>query len=243
MRSKKVIPALSLTMLCLLTPLTAWCGSFTVSPVRIQVSASRPNAILQISNRDDQPVTIQAHVVTWSFENQADIYVNSDDIMLNPPIATIGAHQSQLIRLGSRHPNQGAQEISYRLIVEEVPPPPQSGFRGVQTILRLSIPIFAVPKTTTSARLKWQAARTADSRLLVTATNQGSAHIQIKALDVASAESTEDYLKGIPPTYLLPKQQREWVIADERARTANRIKVIAVTDAGVSHEIVDVTPQ
>ncbi len=238
----KTLPTLTWTIFCLLAPISAWCGSFTVSPVRIQVSASRPNGIMQITNRDEQPVTIQAHVVAWGFDNQKDVYTDSDDVMLNPPIATIGAHQSQFIRLGLRHPNEGAQERSYRLILEEVPPP-RTAFRGVQTVLRLSIPIFAVPKATISAQLKWQAVRTADSRLRLIATNRGSAHVQIKSLDVASAESADDYLKGVPPAYLLPNQQREWVVPDDRAQTVSRVKVIAVTDAGVSHEIVDVTPQ
>lgn len=243
MQAGKIKSALSLTILLLMASAPGWCGTFTVSPVRIQVSASRPNAILQVTNRDDQPLTIQAHIVAWSFDTQNDIYTDSDDVILNPPIAVVGAHQSQYIRLGLRHANQGGQERSYRLILEEVPPPPRPGFRGVQTILRLSIPVFAVPKTATSAQLKWQAVRDGNAGLRVIAANHGSAHVQIKSLDVAGAESPDDYLKGVPPAYLLPNQQREWLIQDERARSAQRIKVIAVTDAGVSHEIVDITPQ
>lgn len=243
MQAGKIKSALSLAILLLMASASGACGTFTVTPVRIQVSASRPNAILQVTNRDDQPVTIQAHIVAWSFDNRNDVYTNSDDVILNPPIATLGAHQSQYIRLGLRRPNEGAQELSYRLILEEVPPPLQSGFRGIRTVLRFSIPIFAIPKTAASAQLKWQAATDGNAGLRLIAANHGSAHVQIKSLDVAGAESSDDYLKGVPPVYLLPKQQREWLIQDERARSARRIKVIAVTDAGVSHEIVDITPQ
>jgi len=182
-------------------------------------------------------------VVAWSFDGQKDVYTDSDEVMLNPPIAVIGARQSQYIRLGLRRPNEGVQERSYRLILEEVPPPPNPEFRGIHTILRLSIPIFAVPKATISAHLNWQAVRTSDSHLRLIAANHGSAHVQIKSLDVTGADSPDGYLKGALPAYLLPNTQREWLIEDERARTARRIKVLAVTDAGVSHEIVDITPQ
>ncbi len=245
MQVRKTISAASLRIIFLLglAPASAWCGTFTVSPVRIQVSASRPNAILQVTNREDQQVTIQAHVVAWSFDAQKDVYTDSDDVMLNPPIAVVGAHQSQFIRLGLRHPNEGAQERSYRLILEEVPPPPKAEFRGIQTVLRLSIPIFAVPKAAISAQLTWQAVRTNDSRLRLIAANRGSAHVQIKSLDVTNSDSAEDYLKGALPAYLLPNQHREWLIEDKRAGTAKRIKVLAITDAGVSHEIVDIIAQ
>jgi fimbrial chaperone protein len=216
----------------------AWCGTFSVNPVRIQVSASRPNAILQVTNHEDQPVTFQAHIVLWRFDGQKDVYTDSNDVMLNPPIATIGPHQTQFIRLGLRHPVEGPDEESYRLILEEVPQS-KPGFRGVQTVLRLSIPIFALPKAPTSSHVAWQVARTGDS-LRVTATNSGSAHIQIRSLEITAADSQDGYLKGNALTYLLPTQKREWLIDDKRAMTTRRINIVAVTDAGVLHEMVEV---
>ena len=219
----------------------ARCGTFTVTPVRIQVSASRPNAILQVANRDDEPVTLQVHVVAWSFDGQKDVLVDSDEVMLNPPIAVIGAHQTQAIRMGLRKLNDGVQERSYRLILEEVPRPAKPGFVGVRTIVKISIPIFASPKNAIAPKLSWQAVKTSDLRVKLIATNQGSAHIQIKSMDVTGPDSPEAYLKGLQPTYLLPRQQREWVIDDERARAALRIKVAAVTDAGALHETIDIT--
>jgi fimbrial chaperone protein len=219
---------------------SAWCATFTVNPVRIQVSATRPNAMLQVTNREDQPVTLQFHVVTWSFEAQKDIYVESDDFTLNPPIAVVGPHKTQSIRLGLRHAHDGTQERSYRLIIEEVPMASKPEFQGVQTLLRVSIPIFAMPKAVTAPKLNWQAVRTNDARLKVIATNHGSAHIQIKALNVTGADSADSYLKGAQPTYLLPNQQREWLIDDQRSQGKSRIKVLGVTDAGAIDEIIEI---
>jgi fimbrial chaperone protein len=221
-------------------PVAAWCGTFTISPVRIQVSSSRPNAVFQVTNRDDQPVTLQAHVVTWSLNGQTEVYADSDDVVLNPPIATVAPHQTQFIRLGLRRQVEGPQEQTYRLIVEEVPPPPKPDFRGVQTILKISVPIFAVPKSATAPQVQWQAVRTNDSRVRLIASNRGNAHVQIKGLQVTGADSPDDYLKGITPTYLLPTQQHEWLIDDKRTMTTRRIKILAVTDAGVIHEMVEI---
>jgi fimbrial chaperone protein len=221
-------------------PLAARCSTFTVDPVRIEVSPSRPNAILEITNREETPVTLQAHVVSWSLDGQKEVYVDSDEVMLNPPIAVLGPHQKQSIRLGLRHPMSGSQERTYRLIVEEVPPPPKPDFHGVQTILRFSIPVFAIPKSATAPHLEWQAVRTNDAGLRLVATNRGSAHVQVKSLLVIGADSSDEYFKGAEPTYLLPTQQREWSIVDKRAMTAKRIKILAVTDTGGLHEIIEI---
>jgi len=221
--------------------IASWAGTFTVTPVRVQVSASRPNAILQIANREDEPVTLQAHVVAWSFDGQKDVLVDSDEVMLNPPIAIIGGHQTQAIRMGLRKLNDGPQERSYRLILEEVPQAPKPNFIGIRTIIKMSIPIFVSPKTAIAPRLSWQAVKMSDSRVKLIAINQGSAHIQIKSMDVTGPDSVQAYLKSLPPTYILPNQQREWVIDDERARVANRMRITGVTDAGALHETIDIT--
>ena len=221
-------------------PVAASCATFTVSPVRIQVSSARPNAVFQVTNRDDQPVTLQAHVVTWSFDGQKEVYADSDEVVLNPPIATLPPHQTQFIRLGLRHRVEGPKEQTYRLIIEEVPPPPRPDFSGVQMVLKVSVPLFANPKAATAPRLTWQAVRTNDARVRLMASNGGNAHVQIKSLEVTSADSPDTYLKGAAPVYLLPTQQREWLIDDKRTMTTRRIKILAVTDAGVLHEMVEI---
>jgi fimbrial chaperone protein len=238
---RKRIDSCALAALCVISStMLSWCGTLTVSPVRIQVSTSRPNATLQIVNREDEPVTVQLHIVTWSFNGQNDVLADSDEVMLNPPIAVVAGRHAQAIRLGLRKPNDSLQERCYRLIIEEVPPAPKPNFVGIRTIVKLSIPIFVSPKTAISPRLSWQAVRTSDSRVTLIATNQGSAHIQIRAMDVTGTDPAQPYLKGVPPTYILPNQQREWVIEDQRALVESRMKVTGVTDAGALHETIEI---
>jgi fimbrial chaperone protein len=222
------------------TSTLSWCGTITVNPVRIQVSTSRPNAILQIVNREDEPVTMQAHVVTWSFDGQNDVLTDSDEVVLNPPIAVIAGHKAQAIRMGLRKPNDTPQERCYRIILEEVPSAPKPNFIGVRTILKISIPIFVSPKTASAPKLSWRALKTDDSRIKLIATNEGSAHVQIKSMDVTGTDPAQPYLKGVLPTYILPKQQREWVIDDQKALVENRMKVTGDTDAGALHETIEI---
>jgi fimbrial chaperone protein len=216
----------------------ALCGTFTVSPVRISLSASHPNTILQVTNRNDEPVTLQAHVVIWTSDGEKDVYQDSDEVMLNPPVATVGPRQTQYIRLGLRWPNETTQERSYRLIVEEVPHPLKADFQGIQTLLRLVIPIFVAPRVVTAPQLTWEAVRTSDDHIKLLVKNRGTAHIQIKSLDLASADTPDTRIHNGQPIYLLPNQQREWIVNDDAIRLARRLAIVANTDTGAFHETV-----
>src|SRR5215475_15998416 len=105
----------------------ALAGVFAVSPVRIEVSASRPNSVMQVQNLSDEPVTIQVHAVTWDFKGDEDQYEETGAVLLNPPIFSLEPHQKQFLRLGLRSANIAAVERSYRVILEQVPEPPRSG--------------------------------------------------------------------------------------------------------------------
>jgi fimbrial chaperone protein len=230
--------ALVVAILGVVSP--AFCGTFTVSPVRISLSQSRPNSILQVTNRNDEPVTLQAHIVVWTSDGVKDIYQDSDEVMLNPPIANVGPKQTQFIRLGLRWPNETAQERSYRLILEEVPQAPKADFQGIRTLLRVVIPIFVAPRVTTNPKLSWDAVRTSNDRVRLIVKNLGTAHVQIKSLELASAEEPKSAIRDSQPVYLLPNQQREWIVNDDAIRLARRIAIVAATDAGAFHETVDV---
>jgi fimbrial chaperone protein len=238
-KGRRISP-IALGLAAMIWCLPAFCGTFTVSPVRINLSFSRPNSILQVVNRNDEPATIQAHVVLWTTDGEKDVYQDTDDVMLNPPIASLGAKQTQFIRLGLRWPNETKQERSYRLVLEEVPQPLKPGFQGIRTLLRLVIPIFVSPRVTSSPRLSWEAVRTDDAHVKLVAKNLGSAHIQIKSVDLASADQPAAHIRNSQPIYLLPNQQREWLVNDDAIRLARRIALVATTDAGALHETVDV---
>ena len=252
-------PEISIQQICLrpifalvlfVTAANVWAGSFTATPVRIEISSRQPNAVLQVTNREDQPVTFQVHAVSWNFEGEKDVLVDNDQVLLNPPIAIVGPHRTQAIRLGLRHMIESGQEGCYRLILEEVPPPPSPGFTGVRTLLKISIPFFVSPKNTAAPSLHWNAVKINDSHLKLIATNQGNAHIQIKSMNVARAQRsgadssepgvTEILFQPVLPVYLLPDQQREWTISG--GNFPAQITITGVTDAGTLGETVDIAP-
>lgn len=211
-------------------------AKFDVSPVRINLSPRRPTAAMEVTNLANSPVTVQAHVVAWDVKHGSVVYSDSDDILLNPPIFTLRPHEAQYMRLGLRFPNESPEEVDYRLILEQVPQPPKPGFSGLQTILRISIPIFSVPLKPIEPQITWRAVRAGNGSMCVIAANRGSAHIQIKELTINTSSANHPAFRTTNLSYLLPGQSETWTVSKQRKAGMAVIRIEAITDAGEIHE-------
>lgn len=220
--------------MAILFPLTCHSSTFGVNPVRIEISATRPNAVVQVENLSTDAVTVQAYAVIWSFRGETDQYTETDEIMLNPPIFSLQPKQKQFLRLGLRHNNASTVERTYRLILEQVPVGPKPGFMGLNTILRISVPIFAAPPNRVAAQVSWHAEKTASGIKLV-GVNDGTAHLQIKHFDLKTPDE-QTHVARVVTEYLLPGQTKEWEFESTQMLQANQIAFKAATDAGEVHE-------
>jgi len=207
----------------------AQAGSYTVKPVRIELSARKVRTTVQIINLADKPTTIQAHIVTWTANGTEEVLSDSDDVLLNPPIFTLAPGQQQMMRLGLRHSLPPTTESTFRLILEEVPPPPEPGFNGVATVLKISVPIFVNPAVP-APHLRWAAQRISDQRIRVSVQNDGNAHIQIKQLALTKEGRGEPDFVTNEAAYVLRNGRKEWVIRQDRPLSEGRLSLDVRTD-------------
>jgi len=67
------------------------------------------------------------------------------DVIVFPPIVAIGPGEERNLRIGTRA-QAGAVEGSYRIFLEELPPPQRAGDKSqVQVLSRIGIPVFVAP--------------------------------------------------------------------------------------------------
>ncbi len=64
-------------------------------------------------------MSFQTQTLAWSQADGTDVYTESDELIVVPPIAEIGAGASQIFRVTTRGA-PAAQERAYRLIFEDV---------------------------------------------------------------------------------------------------------------------------
>ena len=216
--------------------------TFNVSPIRVELSAVKPASFLTLTNNDASAKVVQVELMAWSQAEERNIFVPSDDIVVNPPIFTVKPGKTQIVRLGLRRPIEADRELSYRLFLTEVPPPVESAAQrmsqGLQIVLRLSVPIF-VSTQKSSPTLSWKAASDKDGAIHLTATNTGNMHFQIQDLKLALPTSSRVLAKENGAVYLLPEQSWHWRFNTDTHWQADSLHLSARTDSGDINEEVE----
>jgi fimbrial chaperone protein len=213
----------------------AIAGSFEVNPIRIDLSANARSAALSIRNSGDEAVVVQASIVSWTQENGQDVYAPTKEILGTPPIATIPPGGEQILRLGMRRAPDAANELTYRIFLQEVPPPPKPGFQGLQVALRLSLPIFVQPRQgPAKATLVWNLELQGDDTLRLRLDNNGTGHIQVSEIGLFQPGQDQAVASQSSLVYVLPGQSRKWELKSQTARLkpSDRLRLKVTTDAG-----------
>lgn len=213
------------------TPASA--GSLQVDPIRLEIDAGRRTATVRVRNQEQVPVTIRAYPLGWSQVGGEDRYEDTDAVIVSPPIFTIPAGGTQIVRVGLRTPSTDPK--AYRLIVEEVPQ--ANPANGVQVALRLNLPLFVMMAQGQQSELAWSASRGADGALTIEATNTGTGFVRV---EMAAAESATG-LELDPALNLgtvLPGSTRRYTIgASPTVREPARLTSILRTNSGAQAQL------
>jgi fimbrial chaperone protein len=221
-----------------LSPAPAQAGSFSISPLRADLSAGAQTSALTLRNQEATPVVVQAEAVLWEQADGQDRLTPTRDVLVSPAVFTLPGNGSQLVRVALRRPADAQRELSYRLILTEVPQQASPDFNGLNVALRLSLPIFVAPLAATAEpRLEWTAARNADGALSITTRNVGNGHARVLNFSVAPAAGSAAAIPQDVTAYVLPGQARTWTLDKNQNETTsgtdwNRLRVKGTTEAG-----------
>jgi fimbrial chaperone protein len=207
-------------------------GSFTVNPVRVTLSPTQRVAAISVSNHGAEASVIQLETSRWTQQDGKDSLAPSNEILATPPIFTLAPGASQIVRVGLRRAPDAQHELTYRLVLREVPPP-QPIAQGLRVALAISMPVFVVSAHPSFSNLAWRAVRLADGRIQLEATNTGSAHVQIGSLELSSPPSASPIVRQSVATYVLPGNTRSWTFKTTAGVAAGSIlQLRATTDSG-----------
>lgn len=211
---------------------SAFAGSFTVNPVRVTLSPGLHVAAITVSNNGSEASVIQLQTSDWTQQGGNDVLTPSDEILATPPIFTLPPGGSQIVRVGLRRAPDVQHELTYRLILREVPPP-QPISQGLRVALAISMPVFVVSAHPAFSNLQWQATQLADGRIRIQATNTGAAHVQIGAIELTPAGGASPVVRQSVATYVLPGNARSWTFASTaKVPPGSILQLHASTDAG-----------
>jgi fimbrial chaperone protein len=216
----------------------AWGASFSISPVRIDLSPQEATVAVTVTNTGEDPVSIQLRVFSWRQEANEDRLEPTRDLIATPPLFSIAPGESQIVRVGLRRPPQSAREVPFRAIFEEIPgPPPPKAGPALRINLRVSIPVFYVPTETLKPALAWQLARKEPGRLTLTVRNAGGASAQIGDLALARPGAAAPLVEQKNFAYVLPGAERSFALELPAAETAHQKLQLRTTVNGQRAEV------
>jgi fimbrial chaperone protein len=189
-----------------------WASTFQVTPVKVTLSADKPVAALTVRNLGAHPTVIQLQVLSWSQPAGNDRYAPAPDMLATPPIFTLPANGSQVIRVGFRRPPDAKGEQDFRLFLREIPPPLQPGFKGLRMSLRISLPVFIQPVAPVAPDLHWQAVLGGNGHLQIRVTNNGLAHAKLSGFRLSENGGAGSLPMANKPVYILPGASHAWPI-------------------------------
>ena len=186
----------------------AQAQSLTVLPVSIQLTPGQGATSLTVLNQGDAATSVQVRVFAWNQASGTDELVESSSVLTSPPLAMIAPGNSQVIRLALREVPVG-KEATYRILVDQIPAPADPG--TVRIALRLSIPVFAEPKTRTTPSISYRIERKGSQAWLVAA-NDGSRHDTIRDIALTAKGSPVLGTGANASPYVLAGATRRWMI-------------------------------
>jgi len=220
-----------------LSPTQVHAGTFSISPLRAELSSRAQTGALTLRNQESTPVVVQAEVLLWEQAEGEDKLSPTRDVLVSPAVFTIPGNGSQLVRVALRRAADAQRELSYRLILTEVPQQASPDFTGLNVALRLSLPIFVAPTTTAEPRIEWSATRGTDGKMALTASNAGNAHARVLNFNVSPAAGSTPGIQQDVTAYILPGQARTWTLDNKQNEATSstdwqRLRVKGTTEAG-----------
>jgi fimbrial chaperone protein len=220
-------------MLC--RPGQAWASSFEVSPIRLSLSASATSGLLTVQNQSSETERLEVSAFAWSQSPTGEMQLApTQDIVFFPAMLSLKPGETRNVRIGSVAPS-GPTEKTYRVFVEELPPPVNlASPNAIRVLTRMAIPIFQEP-TAGTAKPRIDGLALNHGKVSFSLANDGSAHfvalkVRVTGTDAAGAPAFDHEL---PAWYVLAGGVRtyELLLAASECR-ASHLVVAIDTDKG-----------
>lgn len=221
--ARRCTATLAALLACTAAPVEA--GLFSVSPVRIYMAPRDRAMAVTLTNEGDTELVMQADIFDWKQKpDGSDDLALSEDLILAPPIVKLAPKSRQVLRLALTRPAPQDQQLTYRLVVREIPEAkaPEKGVQ-LQIALAFSLPVFITPPGA-NRRLECQVERVAPAVVRAVCENLGNAYAQPVDFTLSGPNGNEIATRS-SGGYILPGVKRSFeldradgVIAPGKAR-------------------------
>lgn len=206
-------------------------SGLAVGPVRLTLTPGHPTESLSIVSNESATTILQTHSYRWTQDRGVDTLSTTSDLIIGPPIFSLGPGEQQIIRVGLRRPIVTAAEQTYRIVVAEVPSQTiRTG--GLNFALRVSLPIFIPPSDAPTVSVEWSAKAVDANHISLTLHNAGNVHVQVIALRLSPENGGDPYYNAQLAKYVLSGQSFSWTLKLTRRLQGGTLSLDASSDQG-----------
>lgn len=201
----------------------------SVAPVTFELRSGQMTSVLTIQNNTDREVDFQVRSYSWSQTAGDDHLTPTDILVASPPLGRIPAGGQQIVRLVLRKAADG-QEASYRILLDQAPPPPDPG--QVSFALRMSMPLFDEPPERGRAMVRWKIQSEEGAYYLV-AVNRGGRHEAFRDVALTTASGRPVPIEQNASPYVLAGATRRWrILSTSFAPSREALQLTARAESG-----------
>jgi fimbrial chaperone protein len=237
-----LLPAIALAAAFSAQPAAAVAGVFSVTPVRIYMQPRDRAVAITLTNEGDTEVALQADINVWTQKpDGSDELVLTEDLILSPPIIKLAPKARQVVRLALLKPADASRQLSYRMIVREVPEATAAQPTSIEVpiALALSLPVFITPPIA-QRNVACQLSRAAAQSLVATCANSGTAYAPVRAIVFKRGEQQLARLEG--GAYILPGASKALPASAAQPVAAGPVQFTVTFDDGKSQSFEGVLP-
>jgi fimbrial chaperone protein len=223
-------------ILALLSAGTAKAQSLTVLPVNIEMAPGQMSTTMTVVNQGTTESSVQLRAFAWSQKDGKEVLTSSEDVVASPPAATIAPGATQVVRLVLRKA-PGTQEASYRILLDQIPPPAAPG--TVRISLRLSIPVFAEPTSRAVPHMQYRV-ENANGKAWLVAVNDGGRHDTVRSLALTGGDGATLKTEASTSPYVLAGATSRWAIVSPLPPAGGSVHLTGTADGGTMDQSVSV---
>lgn len=214
-------------------------GELQAGPTLLELQPGATSTRLRLGNSGDVPVAAQIRIYAWIQEGGEDRLTETDAVVASPPIAEVAADGEQLVRLVRTGPQPAAdRDEAFRVVVDELPGPPDDAGTGVRVRMRFVLPLFVRASVAVAPDLS--------CRLLAGGTrlacrNAGGQAAQLGASRLVAGDTGQTLSEGLFG-YVLPGSERQWALPKDRPALAGALTLDTIINGQPATVAVDRQP-
>jgi fimbrial chaperone protein len=232
--------------LALALTLPAFCADLSIMPVAVQLDAQHDRSTVRVTNQGKEAVILQADAIGWAREAGVDRDTATSDLIVNPPVFTIAPGRTQIVRVGLRRNVEADREMTYRMVLREVPTPGDAASQKlngqVRVLVALRVPVYVAP-TAVRREQRWNARIDNDGNLVAQVSNTGNVHYKVGSLRVLGDTEPATVVAQGSQSVLFPGEVRSFRLRAPLQPAAQPLALEVRTEFGMQHVALDLPPR